>query len=203
MRCDFLSTYFEKVNFNWGPWQVLETVLQDSFVPNDTDLHAEREYCQIVTGPNMGGKSCYIRQVALIALMAQVKPYWCLLLCYICRILFSQSLCDLRCENISFTEDVCEGRIRKNRQYDYISVVVLSWFLWQYDWRNISLNSWLVKNKDYCQKNIFLNYFRSFLVTAAYHYLFKVKLASSCKFFSCSHGIDNDWLLISQTSVIG
>ncbi|PHU22980.1 DNA mismatch repair protein MSH3 [Capsicum chinense] len=58
-----------------GRHPVLETVLQDSFVPNDTDLHAEREYCQIVTGPNMGGKSCYIRQVALIALMAQVGSF--------------------------------------------------------------------------------------------------------------------------------
>jgi DNA mismatch repair ATPase MutS len=53
--------------------QVLETTLQDNFVPNDTNLHADGEYCQIVTGPNMGGKSCYIRQVALIAIMAQVK----------------------------------------------------------------------------------------------------------------------------------
>lgn len=54
-------------------YQVLETTLQDNFVPNDTDLQADREYCQIITGPNMGGKSCYIRQVALIAIMAQVK----------------------------------------------------------------------------------------------------------------------------------
>ena len=54
--------------------QVLETVLQDNFVPNDTNLHADGEYCEIVTGPNMGGKSCYIRQVALIAIMAQVEP---------------------------------------------------------------------------------------------------------------------------------
>lgn len=50
----------------------METVLQDNFVPNDTQLHAGGEFCQIVTGPNMGGKSCYIRQVALIAIMAQV-----------------------------------------------------------------------------------------------------------------------------------
>ncbi|GMY07192.1 DNA mismatch repair protein MSH3 isoform X1, partial [Fagus crenata] len=54
-----------------GRHPVLDTTLQDNFVPNDTNLHADREYCQIVTGPNMGGKSCYIRQVALIAIMAQ------------------------------------------------------------------------------------------------------------------------------------
>ncbi|XP_076948230.1 DNA mismatch repair protein MSH3-like [Bidens hawaiensis] len=55
-----------------GRHPVLENLLEDSFVPNDTSLHADGEYCQIVTGPNMGGKSCYIRQVALIAIMAQV-----------------------------------------------------------------------------------------------------------------------------------
>ncbi|KAL3524262.1 hypothetical protein ACH5RR_017096 [Cinchona calisaya] len=54
---------------------VMETILQDNFVPNDTNLHAEGEYCQIITGPNMGGKSCYIRQVALIAIMAQVGSF--------------------------------------------------------------------------------------------------------------------------------
>lgn len=57
--------------------QVLDSILQSNFVPNDTTLHADREYCQIITGPNMGGKSCYIRQVALIAIMAQVFFfYW-------------------------------------------------------------------------------------------------------------------------------
>lgn len=54
-----------------GRHPVLDTILLDNFVPNDTNLHAEREYCQIITGPNMGGKSCYIRQVALIGIMAQ------------------------------------------------------------------------------------------------------------------------------------
>lgn len=52
--------------------QVLEATLGENFVPNDTKLHAAGEFCQIVTGPNMGGKSCYIRQVALISIMAQV-----------------------------------------------------------------------------------------------------------------------------------
>jgi DNA mismatch repair protein MSH3 len=55
-----------------GRHPVLESTLQDGFVPNDTVLHSDQERCQIITGPNMGGKSCYIRQVALIAIMAQV-----------------------------------------------------------------------------------------------------------------------------------
>ncbi|XP_057527766.1 DNA mismatch repair protein MSH3 [Amaranthus tricolor] len=58
-----------------GCHPVLETILEDSFVPNDTDLHGDRQFCQIITGPNMGGKSCYIRQVALIAIMAQVGSF--------------------------------------------------------------------------------------------------------------------------------
>ncbi|XP_071732643.1 DNA mismatch repair protein MSH3 [Rutidosis leptorrhynchoides] len=58
-----------------GRHPVMENMLQDSFVPNDTNLHAKGEYCQIITGPNMGGKSCYIRQVALIAIMAQIGSF--------------------------------------------------------------------------------------------------------------------------------
>ncbi|XP_022736084.1 DNA mismatch repair protein MSH3 isoform X4 [Durio zibethinus] len=64
-----------QIKIHSGRHPVLETILQDGFVPNDTTLHANREYCQIVTGPNMGGKSCYIRQVALIAMMAQVGSF--------------------------------------------------------------------------------------------------------------------------------
>ncbi|XP_027103815.1 DNA mismatch repair protein MSH3 isoform X1 [Coffea arabica] len=64
-----------QIQISSGRHPVMETVLQDNFVPNDTNLHAEGEYCQIITGPNMGGKSCYIRQVALIAIMAQVGSF--------------------------------------------------------------------------------------------------------------------------------
>ena len=43
-----------------------------SFVPNDTRLSASEEQIGLITGPNMAGKSTYIRQVSLIALMAQI-----------------------------------------------------------------------------------------------------------------------------------
>ncbi|KAG9441136.1 hypothetical protein H6P81_016990 [Aristolochia fimbriata] len=64
-----------QIQIQSGRHPVLASILQDNFVPNDTDLHADGEYCQIITGPNMGGKSCYIRQVALIAIMAQVGSF--------------------------------------------------------------------------------------------------------------------------------
>ncbi|XP_074557453.1 DNA mismatch repair protein MSH3 [Curcuma longa] len=64
-----------QIHISLGRHPVLGSTLGDNYVPNDTKLHAEREYCQIITGPNMGGKSSYIRQVALIAIMAQVGSY--------------------------------------------------------------------------------------------------------------------------------
>lgn len=64
-----------QIHISSGRHPVLEPILQNNFVPNDTNLCADGEYCQIVTGPNMGGKSCYIRQVALIAIMAQVGSF--------------------------------------------------------------------------------------------------------------------------------
>ncbi len=47
---------------------------EEPFVPNDTDLSPDRRI-QIVTGPNMGGKSTYLRQVATIVLLAQAGSF--------------------------------------------------------------------------------------------------------------------------------
>ncbi|XP_043920172.1 DNA mismatch repair protein Msh3 [Protopterus annectens] len=48
---------------------------QDQYVPNSTDLKEFGERVMIITGPNMGGKSSYIRQVALITIMAHIGSY--------------------------------------------------------------------------------------------------------------------------------
>ena len=59
-----------------GRHPVVERMLPPgSFVPNDTSLSAEDGQIVILTGPNMSGKSTYIRQVALIVLMAQIGSF--------------------------------------------------------------------------------------------------------------------------------
>jgi len=57
-----------------GRHPVVELMLDDAFVPNDTRLDDD-ELILIITGPNMSGKSTYLRQVALIALMAQIGSF--------------------------------------------------------------------------------------------------------------------------------
>lgn len=59
-----------------GRHPVLETFLTDErFVPNDTLLDNQENNVIVITGPNMAGKSTYIRQTALIVLMAQAGSY--------------------------------------------------------------------------------------------------------------------------------
>ncbi len=59
-----------------GRHPVVERVLTDTqFVPNDTYLDAEDNRVSIITGPNMAGKSTYMRQVALMTLMAQAGSF--------------------------------------------------------------------------------------------------------------------------------
>lgn len=55
-----------------GRHPVVESLLDSPFVPNDTLLDDEDNRVAIITGPNMAGKSTYMRQVAIIVLMAQM-----------------------------------------------------------------------------------------------------------------------------------
>ena len=57
-----------------GRHPVVENVLTQPFVPNDSALHQD-ERMLLITGPNMGGKSTYMRQVALIVLLAHTGSF--------------------------------------------------------------------------------------------------------------------------------
>ncbi|CDH49460.1 dna mismatch repair protein msh3 [Lichtheimia corymbifera JMRC:FSU:9682] len=58
-----------------GRHPMVEQFLSDSYVANDIDFDTNDINTMILTGPNMGGKSSYIRQVALIAIMGQIGSY--------------------------------------------------------------------------------------------------------------------------------
>lgn len=62
------------LNITAGRHPVIEQALDTPFVPNDTVFDEERRML-IITGPNMGGKSTYMRQTALIILMAHVGSF--------------------------------------------------------------------------------------------------------------------------------
>ncbi|MEH6549568.1 MAG: DNA mismatch repair protein MutS [Pseudomonadales bacterium] len=57
-----------------GRHPVVEQVLDDPFIPNDIKLDAQRRIL-LITGPNMGGKSTYMRQTALIAVLSHIGSY--------------------------------------------------------------------------------------------------------------------------------
>lgn len=57
-----------------GRHPVVEQVLSEPFIANPISLHHDRRML-IITGPNMGGKSTYMRQTALIALLAHVGSF--------------------------------------------------------------------------------------------------------------------------------
>ncbi|MCX6345712.1 MAG: DNA mismatch repair protein MutS [Armatimonadetes bacterium] len=65
----------EELKIKNGRHPVVEHFIHERFVPNDTFVNSESDQLLIITGPNMAGKSTYLRQVALIALLAQMGSF--------------------------------------------------------------------------------------------------------------------------------
>ena len=65
----------DRISVTDGRHPVVEKMIDFPFVPNDTVLDCADDRCAIITGPNMAGKSTYMRQVALICLMAQAGSF--------------------------------------------------------------------------------------------------------------------------------
>ena len=72
--CCPIITEEQGIQIEQGRHPVVEQVLDDPFVPNDLVMDNTQRML-IITGPNMGGKSTYMRQAALIVLLAQVGSY--------------------------------------------------------------------------------------------------------------------------------
>lgn len=65
-----------RISIQDGRHPVVEQMLKDQlFIPNDTTLDGQENRVAIITGPNMAGKSTYMRQVALITIMAQIGSF--------------------------------------------------------------------------------------------------------------------------------
>lgn len=89
-QCDALLSLAERAtHYNWvkphlldkpgidiidGRHPIIDAILKSDFVPNDCQLNPQQSM-QIITGPNMGGKSTYMRQTALIVLLAHVGSF--------------------------------------------------------------------------------------------------------------------------------
>uniref|UniRef100_A0A8C7CFH7 DNA mismatch repair protein MSH3 n=1 Tax=Oncorhynchus kisutch TaxID=8019 RepID=A0A8C7CFH7_ONCKI len=69
--------YYRQIVIRDGRHPVIDLLMGEhtQYVPNNTELQGDGRRTLIITGPNMGGKSSYIRQVALVSIMAQVGSY--------------------------------------------------------------------------------------------------------------------------------
>ncbi len=65
----------DRIYITDGRHPVVEKMIDFPFVPNNTNLDCSDNRCAIITGPNMAGKSTFMRQVALICLMAQAGSF--------------------------------------------------------------------------------------------------------------------------------
>jgi len=86
-----------------GRHPVVEKMLRGSYVPNDTHMDLGKNRMSIITGPNMAGKSTYMRQVALITLMAQCGSF-------VPADSASISICDRIFTRVGASDDLATGQ---------------------------------------------------------------------------------------------
>ncbi|MBR4288899.1 MAG: DNA mismatch repair protein MutS [Clostridia bacterium] len=70
-----IVNYSQEIDIRDGRHPVVEKMTKGFFVPNDALLDCEKNRMAIITGPNMAGKSTYMRQVAIIVIMAQIGSF--------------------------------------------------------------------------------------------------------------------------------
>ncbi len=94
----------DAVEITEGRHPVVEQVQKGSlFVPNDTHLDGGDNRLQIITGPNMAGKSTYMRQTALIAIMAQIG-------CFVPAKEARIGVCDAVFTRVGASDDLSQGQ---------------------------------------------------------------------------------------------
>ena len=86
-----------------GRHPVVESIGEEEFISNDTYLDSESSVMSILTGPNMSGKSTYIRQVAILVLLAQIG-------CYVPAKSMEISLVDRIFTRVGASDDLSRGR---------------------------------------------------------------------------------------------
>ena len=86
-----------------GRHPIVENIGEEEFISNDTYLDAESSLMSILTGPNMSGKSTYIRQVAILVLLAQIG-------CYVPAKSMELSLVDRIFTRVGASDDLSRGR---------------------------------------------------------------------------------------------
>ena len=86
-----------------GRHPVIEAAPGRGFIPNDLDIAADSDQVLIITGPNMGGKSTYLRQNALIVILAQAG-------CFVPAAKAQIGICDRIFTRIGASDSLIEGK---------------------------------------------------------------------------------------------